>query len=166
MMESKTIILFDGVCNLCNASINFVIDRDVADIFRFGTLQSEEGQRLITRHNISDPDLTSIVLIENPMLFFALHRDYRESGNCHPFSGCFPRGCETLYTGGCQKIAIGGSAGWIPVGYPVRSCCASLSNLSDRLVHPSIRRYGLEKFEVFLDQLFEIRSVSAVECSE
>lgn len=46
---NKTIILFDGVCNLCNGAVNWMIDRDRRDQFRFVPLQSELGQQ-ITRH--------------------------------------------------------------------------------------------------------------------
>lgn len=46
---NKTIILFDGVCNLCNGAVNWMIDRDRRDQFRFVSLQSELGQQ-ITRH--------------------------------------------------------------------------------------------------------------------
>ena len=40
---SRAIVLFDGVCNFCNASVNFLIDRDPEGPFVFGALQSEEG---------------------------------------------------------------------------------------------------------------------------
>ena len=41
MEKKKPVILFDGVCNLCNSSVNFVIDRDPDGIFQFAALQSE-----------------------------------------------------------------------------------------------------------------------------
>jgi predicted DCC family thiol-disulfide oxidoreductase YuxK len=48
-MESKGIILFDGTCNLCNRCVQFIIHHDRDDIFRFETLQSENGRK-ITSH--------------------------------------------------------------------------------------------------------------------
>jgi predicted DCC family thiol-disulfide oxidoreductase YuxK len=57
-----SVILFDGVCNLCNGYVQFVIARDPAGRFRFGTLQSEAAQRLIGAAAPSLPD--SFVLVE------------------------------------------------------------------------------------------------------
>lgn len=45
--SSHAIVLFDGVCNLCNASVNYIIDHDPAGYFRFASQQSAAGQRLI-----------------------------------------------------------------------------------------------------------------------
>ena len=59
------IILFDGVCNLCNATVNFVIDHDPAGVFRFAALQSEPGQSLAQRNGIRIDRPESIVLIED-----------------------------------------------------------------------------------------------------
>lgn len=47
------IILFDGVCNFCNATINFLIDRDKKGVFRFAALQSEPGREILTKHHIT-----------------------------------------------------------------------------------------------------------------
>ncbi len=59
-----SIILFDGICNFCDRSINFVIKKDKANLFRFAALQSEIGIRLNTPQ-VSD----SIVLIKNGQLY-------------------------------------------------------------------------------------------------
>jgi predicted DCC family thiol-disulfide oxidoreductase YuxK len=58
------IILFDGVCNLCNNSVQFIIKRDSAGYFKFTSLQSETGQTLLKKHHLNT-DLNSFVLIEN-----------------------------------------------------------------------------------------------------
>jgi predicted DCC family thiol-disulfide oxidoreductase YuxK len=64
------IILFDGVCNFCNASVQFIIRRDPRQRFRFGALQSEPGQALLKQHGITPTaDLQSVVLIENGRLY-------------------------------------------------------------------------------------------------
>lgn len=63
-MESK-IILFDGVCNLCNSSVNFIIDHDKGNIFKFASLQSDAGQMLLNKFKLDTKDFDTIVLIEN-----------------------------------------------------------------------------------------------------
>lgn len=63
--ESGPVVLFDGVCNLCQNSVRFVIRRDRRERFRFGSLQSEAGRALLARHGIEDTGLTSIVLLED-----------------------------------------------------------------------------------------------------
>lgn len=57
-MEDKNIIVFDGVCNFCNFWVNFVIDRDKSDKFRFASLQSEIGTEMAKEAGVdaSDPD--------------------------------------------------------------------------------------------------------------
>ena len=60
----KAVILFDGVCNLCNASVNFVIDRDPGGHFVFSSLQSEAARPLLQRHRLAQNALDSIILIE------------------------------------------------------------------------------------------------------
>ena len=58
----KMIILFDGVCNMCVWSIQFVISKDVNDVFRFASFQSAEGQKLISNHSLKKK---SIVLLKD-----------------------------------------------------------------------------------------------------
>lgn len=62
--ELKKIILFDGVCNLCNNSVVFIIKRDKKDIFRFAAIQSTEGEKLIEKHGIDTSKTDSIILME------------------------------------------------------------------------------------------------------
>jgi predicted DCC family thiol-disulfide oxidoreductase YuxK len=65
-MKSKDhkIILFDGVCNLCNGAVTFIIKRDKKDVFKFAALQSEIGQQLISKFNIDTSKVDSIILID------------------------------------------------------------------------------------------------------
>lgn len=63
MKESHKIILFDGVCNLCNGAINFVIKRDKKNVFKFATLQSEIGKELLNKYKVDTSKIDSIVLI-------------------------------------------------------------------------------------------------------
>ncbi|MFT5077074.1 MAG: putative DCC family thiol-disulfide oxidoreductase YuxK [Flavobacteriaceae bacterium] len=64
MTRKHKIILFDGVCNLCNSSVNFVIKKDKNDVFRFAALQSEIGKQYINKFNIDPSQTDSIILID------------------------------------------------------------------------------------------------------
>ena len=59
------VILFDGVCNLCNGSILFILNRDPSGIFRFAPLQSETGKNLLSKFDLPNDNLDSIILVEN-----------------------------------------------------------------------------------------------------
>lgn len=63
------IVLFDGVCNLCNASVNFIIDNDPEKHFRFAALQSKTGQKLLKKFNFSTTHLDTLVLVEGGNVF-------------------------------------------------------------------------------------------------
>ncbi|GAC1446073.1 MAG: thiol-disulfide oxidoreductase DCC family protein [Pyrinomonadaceae bacterium] len=65
MQNLHSIVLFDGVCNLCSASVQFIIKRDPAKIFKFAPLQSATGRELINRYGLMVNQLSSVVLIEN-----------------------------------------------------------------------------------------------------
>ena len=58
------IVLFDGVCNLCNASVNFIIDRDPRAAFHFAPLQSDRGRELLQQKGLPTETLDTIVLID------------------------------------------------------------------------------------------------------
>jgi predicted DCC family thiol-disulfide oxidoreductase YuxK len=60
--KNKKLILFDGVCNLCNSSVQYVIKHDKKDIFMFTALQSEIGQEIINKFNIDTTKTDSILL--------------------------------------------------------------------------------------------------------
>jgi len=64
-MVNNSIILFDGVCNLCSSSVQFVIKRDPHRIFRFCQLQSQTGKALLRQYGIIESDLTSVILIQD-----------------------------------------------------------------------------------------------------
>jgi len=69
LSNEKQIILFDGVCNFCNFWVNFVIDRDKKDLFRFVALQSDKARELAERFtiDISNPD--TFILIKGDNFF-------------------------------------------------------------------------------------------------
>jgi len=64
LTDEKQIILFDGVCNFCNFWVNFVIERDTKDIFRFAALQSEKAKKLTSSFSIDVSKLDTFVLIK------------------------------------------------------------------------------------------------------
>ena len=68
--KDKKIILFDGVCNLCNSSVLFVIRRDKKDLYRFAPLQSELGSRFIASRGIDPTKTDSIILFEPGVAFY------------------------------------------------------------------------------------------------
>ncbi len=70
MEENKKIILFDGVCDLCSGSVQFVIKRDKKDVFRYAAIQSEVGQQLIKDRRIDTSQVDSIILIEPGVAYF------------------------------------------------------------------------------------------------
>ncbi len=63
------IILFDGVCNFCNFWVNFIIDRDKKNVFRFAALQSEAGQTLLKKFKLSTSDFDTFILISGEEYF-------------------------------------------------------------------------------------------------
>lgn len=63
------IVLFDGVCNLCNSSINFIIKNDKKRIFRFAPLQSDISRKLLNRFNLSEKDFDTVILIQGSDVF-------------------------------------------------------------------------------------------------
>ena len=66
---THSIILFDGVCNLCNVAVNFVIKRDPGNVFKFTPLQEKQGVLLLKKHAIDAQKLDSIVLVENKKVY-------------------------------------------------------------------------------------------------
>lgn len=62
MKSDNAIVLFDGVCNFCNSSINFIIKRDKKGYFKFAPLQSEIAQKLVGDKTKPMPE--SVILIE------------------------------------------------------------------------------------------------------
>ena len=63
------IVLFDGECNFCNRSIQFIYERDGKGIFRFASLQSPKGKELLEKHHLQNLDLSSMVLINGEKAF-------------------------------------------------------------------------------------------------
>lgn len=63
-IPSGAVVLYDGVCHLCQGSVRFIVERDRAGYFRFAQLQSPAGRALVAGHRLP-PDLQSLVLVES-----------------------------------------------------------------------------------------------------
>jgi predicted DCC family thiol-disulfide oxidoreductase YuxK len=59
----SAIIFFDGVCNFCDGAVNFIIERDKNNYFKFAPVQSEAGQKYVEKFGLSAID--SVILVEN-----------------------------------------------------------------------------------------------------
>ncbi|SHE94483.1 Predicted thiol-disulfide oxidoreductase YuxK, DCC family [Arenibacter palladensis] len=70
MIQDNKIILFDGVCNLCNSSVQYVIKRDKGNVYRFAALQSEIGKKLVEERGIDTSQVDSIILIEPGVAYY------------------------------------------------------------------------------------------------
>lgn len=68
-MYQHSIILFDGVCNLCNGAVQFVIKHDNKNQFLFASLQSEEGKHILEDYNFPTNEMDSFLLVENGKVY-------------------------------------------------------------------------------------------------
>jgi predicted DCC family thiol-disulfide oxidoreductase YuxK len=64
-MNKAPVILFDGVCNLCNGAVQFVIKHDREKKFSFASLQSNAGQELLNEYRLPAANYTSFVLLQD-----------------------------------------------------------------------------------------------------
>ncbi|MCS4436503.1 thiol-disulfide oxidoreductase DCC family protein [Aquiflexum gelatinilyticum] len=64
------IILFDGVCNLCNSAVDFVIRRDKNDRFKFGALQDNATKSILKDYKINEGYIDSIILLRGNEVFY------------------------------------------------------------------------------------------------
>ena len=63
--DPNPIVLYDGVCGLCNRLVQFLLKRDRRDRFKFASLQSEFAKRLLTRHGVDPHDLDTVYVVKN-----------------------------------------------------------------------------------------------------
>jgi predicted DCC family thiol-disulfide oxidoreductase YuxK len=68
-MYQHSIILFDGVCNLCNGAVQFVIKRDNKNRFLFASLQSQEGIEILKEYNLPSHKMNSFFLVDNGKVY-------------------------------------------------------------------------------------------------
>ena len=65
----KPLILFDGVCNLCNTYVQFVIKRDTQNKFLFASLQSETGQNVLKHFELDTTEFKTLVLLQDNQIY-------------------------------------------------------------------------------------------------
>lgn len=80
------IILFDGVCNLCNGAVQFVIKHDKNRYFRFASLQSEIAKSILPKYGINPDALESIIVYENERIYIRSNAILRIAKNLQGFS--------------------------------------------------------------------------------
>lgn len=68
-LNSNPVILFDGVCNLCNSSVLFIIKHDPKKQFRFASLQGDYGQQVLKRFQLPSNTLNSFILLKDDQIF-------------------------------------------------------------------------------------------------
>jgi predicted DCC family thiol-disulfide oxidoreductase YuxK len=68
--KDKKIILFDGVCNLCNSAVQFIIKHDKKDAFRFVALQSDLGLEICKHIGVDQKSMDSIILYEPGIAYY------------------------------------------------------------------------------------------------
>ena len=70
MPKDKKIVLFDGVCNMCDSLVQYVIRRDTKDVFRFVQLQSETGMKILQHIGVDREKMDSIILYEPGIAYY------------------------------------------------------------------------------------------------
>lgn len=68
-LSTRVIVLFDGTCGLCDAAVQFILNRDPRGAIAFAPLQSDVARRLLTEHPIDEPAPDTIVLIDHGRVF-------------------------------------------------------------------------------------------------
>ena len=66
----QPLLLFDGICNLCNTSINYIIKRDKRQLFKFASLQSDAAKQVLLQFNEKKYSIDSIILIYNNSIYY------------------------------------------------------------------------------------------------
>ena len=67
--EKKTIVLFDGVCNLCNGFVKFIIKKDQQAKIKFATLQSKVAIEILQKHHFNNQELNSVIVLINDKIY-------------------------------------------------------------------------------------------------
>jgi predicted DCC family thiol-disulfide oxidoreductase YuxK len=86
--ENKKIVLFDGVCNFCNASVRFIMERDKKDLYRFASLQSDLGKKMTSERGIDSSKVDSIIVIEPRHAYYIKSTAALEI--CKDLNGLYP----------------------------------------------------------------------------
>ncbi len=65
----QTSVFFDGVCNLCNRSVNFLISKDKKEVLKFASLQSEYAQNIIPKELLNRENLDTIIVYSDGQFY-------------------------------------------------------------------------------------------------
>ena len=68
-INQRKIILFDGICNLCNGSVRFILEREKSPIFQFASIQSETGKELLKRCGLPPDYNQAVVLLDSGKIY-------------------------------------------------------------------------------------------------
>lgn len=91
-MEEKAIILFDGICNLCNGAVQFIIKHDPKAYFKFSALQSEFSKDYFQKHRKNEERMGSLILLEHGKVYHqstAVLKIVRHLSGGWKFFACF-----------------------------------------------------------------------------
>ncbi len=69
-LDGQHIALFDGICNLCNWSVIFILEHDRAGVFRFASIQSRAGAKLLNLFNLPETFNQTVIYLENGKPYF------------------------------------------------------------------------------------------------
>ncbi|TDL78604.1 thiol-disulfide oxidoreductase DCC family protein [Peribacillus frigoritolerans] len=76
-MKNRKVLLFDGVCNFCNGTVQFVLKHDKKAVFKFASLQSDAGQQILAENSLPLKDFDSFVYVDGDKVYLkstaALH---------------------------------------------------------------------------------------------
>lgn len=92
--DPKSIILFDGICNLCNGAVQFILKRDKKERFLFASLQSDAAKNVLLQYNVKKMMMDSIILIEEGEVFDKSTAVLRI---CRHLNGLWPVFYPTVY---------------------------------------------------------------------
>ena len=139
--QDHPILLFDGVCNLCNGFVQFVIKRDKKAVFRFAALQSDLGKELSATAGLPAHSMDTVVLYENNR--FYTHSDVglrvaRRLNGLWPLAYALviiPKFIRDGIYNWVAKTGIAGSANGNPAWCRPPNCAAGSWIASKKFIH-------------------------------
>lgn len=69
-MKNQYVIIFDGVCNFCNNSVNFIIDRDHKNVFKFTPIQSKAAETIMAQYGVKKVGFDTLILVKNKKFYY------------------------------------------------------------------------------------------------
>ena len=93
MQIPEHVLLFDGVCNLCNGAVQFIIKHDKKTVIKFASLQSTAGQELLNKYHINSETYDTMIYIQNQVVYTESNAALRIASTL----GCFWKTAVLLY---------------------------------------------------------------------